>query len=85
MSTQRTLQVRANDWTLVRSSNRIDHATLRLIVATVSAADREVQILSQSYDSTYAHPRGVSIYKSFANNDLAFLILLNSSKQNGYG
>ena len=45
MSTQRTLQVRANDWTLVSSSNRIHHATLRLIVVTVSTADREVQIL----------------------------------------
>ena len=45
ISTQRTLQVRANDWTLVSSSNRIDHATLRLIVVTVSTADREVQIL----------------------------------------
>ena len=45
MRTQRTLQVRANDWTLVRSSNRIDHATLRLIVATVSIADWGVQIL----------------------------------------
>lgn len=45
MSTQRTLQVSANAWTLVSSSNRIGHATLRLIVDTVSTADLEVQIL----------------------------------------
>lgn len=41
---QRTLQTMANDCTLVNSSNRIDHVTLRLIVATVSMAGREVQI-----------------------------------------
>jgi hypothetical protein len=75
------LQVRANDWTLVSSSNRIGHATLRLIVATVSTADWEVQILVVRS----GYPLGISVCKPFVSNSLFDFVSLNSSKQKGYG